>query len=87
MIKHGVQKEEYAKTIEVLKSLIKCVTIVNPSTNILEQNIVGFLSDNKFYLGKFLPDSSNEKQIIVRGEIIDTAETVEMLKTHFIKDL
>jgi len=85
--KHGVHKDEYANTIKILKSLIKCVTIVKPSTNILEQRIVGFLSDNKFYLGKFLPDSSNDKQIVVKGEIIDTPETVEMLKTHFIKDL
>lgn len=85
--KHGVQKEEYANTIEVLKSLMKCITIIEPTTNILDQKIVGFLSDNKFYLGKFLPDSSKDKQIVVKGEIIDTAETVEMLKRHFIKDL
>ncbi len=85
--KHEVAKEEYVKTIEDLKKLLKCITISKPTTDILTKQIVGFLSNNKFYLGKYYPDSSNDKQITVRGEIIDTSETVQMLKDHFIKDL
>lgn len=85
--KHRASNEDYENTIEHLKTLVNLVEIREPQTSILEDGIVGFLSNSKFYIGKYYPNSSNGKQITVKGEFIDTPATVQILKDKLIRDL
>ena len=85
--KHRASNEDYENTIDHLKLLVTLIEMREPKTTILDDRIVGFLSNSKLYIGKYYPNSSNGKQITVKGEFIDTLATVQMLKDNFIKDL
>ena len=65
-----------------------CIEIVHCKIDFANSCIVGYISTKSVYIGKYYYDANNEhSNPQVKGETVDTVETIEILRDYLVKEL